>query len=72
MVTQLILILANIILINAGFLLSFLIRYGLPFPQHNFIPYKKSFVFLTLIYISALSFFRVYKGKFKYSWEVLT
>jgi lipopolysaccharide/colanic/teichoic acid biosynthesis glycosyltransferase len=70
MVTQLILILANIILINAGFLLSFLIRYGLPFPQHNFIPYKKSFVFLTLIYISVLSFFKVYKKRFKSSWEL--
>ncbi len=70
MVTQLILFLANIILINAGFLLSFLIRYGLPFPRHNFIPYKKSFVFLTVIYVSILFFFRVYKSRFKSSWDL--
>ena len=72
MVIQIILFLTDIVLINLTFLLSFLVRYGLPFPEYNFTPYKKSFVFLTLIYISALSLFRVYEGKFKYSWEVLT
>jgi len=67
---RIILFIANIVLINAGFLISFLIRYGLPFPEYNFLPYKKSFVFLTLIYISALSFFRVYKSRFKSSWDL--
>jgi len=57
-------------MINVAFLLSFFIRYGLPFPEDNFLPYKKSFVFLTVIYISALSFFRVYKSRFKSSWEL--
>jgi len=70
MLVQIILILANAALINAGFLCSFLLRYGLPFPKHNFLPYKNSFVFLTLIYISALSFFMVYKSRFKSSWEL--
>jgi len=65
-----ILILANAVLINLGFLVTFLIRYGLPFPENNFLPYKKSFVFLTLIYISALSLFRVYKSRFKSSWDL--
>ena len=60
----------DIILINASFLLSFLIRYGLPFPENNFLPYKSSFLYLTLIYISALSFFRVYKRRFKSSWDL--
>ena len=67
---QLILFLANIVLINPGFLIAFLIRYGLPFPEYNFLPFKKSFVFLTVIYISALSFFRVYKSRFKSSWNL--
>lgn len=67
---RIILILANALLINLGFLLAFLIRYGLPFPENNFLPYKKSFLFLTLIYISALSFFKVYKSRFKSSWEL--
>ncbi len=67
---KLLLLIANAFLINGGFLISFLIRYGIPFPQSNFLPYKKSFVFLTLIYILALSFFRVYKSRFKSSWDL--
>jgi len=69
MSVQLILLIANAVLINLGFLITFLIRYG-SFPESNFLPYRKSFVFLTLIYISALSFFRVYKRRFKSSWDL--
>jgi lipopolysaccharide/colanic/teichoic acid biosynthesis glycosyltransferase len=65
---RIILILANALLINLGFILAFFVKYGLPFPEYNFIPYKKSFVFLTLIYISALAVFGVYKNRFKSSW----
>jgi lipopolysaccharide/colanic/teichoic acid biosynthesis glycosyltransferase len=68
--TKFVLLLTDAVLINIAFLLSFLIRYGLPFPHRNFLPYRKSFVFLTVIYISALSFFRVYKNRFKSSWEL--
>jgi len=64
------LLLIDIVLINLGFLLSFLVRYGLPFPDRNFLPYRKSFVFVTLIYIAALSFFRVYKSRFRSSWDL--
>ncbi len=64
------LIIANAFLINLGFLLAFLIRYGLPFPESNFFPYKNSFVFLMLIYILALAIFGVYKSRFKSSWEL--
>jgi len=66
----LLLLIANVLSINGGFLVSFLIRYGIPFPEGNFTPYGRSFVFLTLIYISALSFFRVYKSRFKSSWDL--
>ena len=58
----------DIILINVGFLLAFLIRYGLPFPESNFLPYKNNFLFLTLIYLSMMVFFGVYKSRFKSSW----
>ena len=68
---RIILFLTDIFLVNAGLLLSFLIRYGLPFPENNFLPYKNSFVFLTLIYILALAVFGVYKSRFKSSWELL-
>ena len=64
------LIILNSILINVGFLLAFLIRYGLPFPEYNFLPYKKSFVFLTLIFLSAIAMFGIYKKKFKSSWDL--
>jgi lipopolysaccharide/colanic/teichoic acid biosynthesis glycosyltransferase len=57
-------------LINGGFALAFLVRYGLPFPEPNFLPYKNSFIFLTLIYLSALAIFGVYKGRFKSSWDL--
>ncbi len=60
----------NIILINLGFLIAFLIRYGLPIPERSFLPYKNSFVFLTLIYLSSLSLFGVYKTRFKSSWDL--
>jgi len=70
MLVRIILLLTNIVLINVGFPLSFMFRYGLPFPERNFAPYKSSFVFLTLIYMSALAFFQVYKRRFKSSWEL--
>ena len=67
---RIILVTTDIVLINLGFLLSFLIRYGLPFPERNFLPYRNSFVFVTLIYIASLSFFRVYKSRFRSSWDL--
>jgi len=70
MTTQPILLLVNTILINVGFLLAFLIRYSVSIPEYNFLPYKNSFIFLTLIYISTLSFFRVYKRRFRSSWDL--
>jgi exopolysaccharide biosynthesis polyprenyl glycosylphosphotransferase len=70
MLIRIILFLANMILINVAFLLSFLVRYGLPFPEFNFSAYKKIAVFLTLIYTSTLLLFRVYKSRFKSSWDL--
>ena len=67
---RIILFLTDIFLVNAGFLLSFFIRYGWSFPKRNFAAYESSFVYLTLIYISALAFFRVYKSRFRSSWEL--
>jgi len=61
---------ANAVLTNLGILFAFLIRYGLPLPEVNFTPFKKSFVFLTVIYISVLAFFGVYKSRFRSSWEL--
>jgi lipopolysaccharide/colanic/teichoic acid biosynthesis glycosyltransferase len=67
---RIILFLIDIVLVNLGFLLSFLIRYKLTLPRGNFLPYKNSAVFLTIIYVSALSVFGVYRSRFKSSWEL--
>jgi lipopolysaccharide/colanic/teichoic acid biosynthesis glycosyltransferase len=67
---QFFLFLINVILINIGFLISFFIRYGRSIPESSFLPYKNSFVFLTLIYLSALAVFGVYKSRFKSSWDL--
>jgi lipopolysaccharide/colanic/teichoic acid biosynthesis glycosyltransferase len=66
----LLLLIANALLLNVGFLASFLVRYGIPFPEGNFLSYQKSLVFLTVIYVAALSFFGVYKDRFKSSWDL--
>ncbi len=65
-----ILILINAILISIGFVVSFFVRYGADIPEITVPPYKKSSIFLTLIYILALAFFRVYKSRFRSSWEL--
>ena len=70
MVIQICLLFINIVLINIGFLSAFFLRYGLLIPESSFLPYKHSFVFLTLIYMSTLSFFRIYKKRFKSSWDL--
>ncbi len=70
MAIRVFLLITNAVLINLGFLISFLIRYGLQFPESSFLPYRNSFVFLTLIYLSALAMFGVYKKRFKSSWDL--
>jgi len=70
MATQVILFLANIVLINFGFLCAFVIRYGWPFPERNFAAYRGSFMLLTLIYTFALALFKVFKSRFKSSWDL--
>jgi exopolysaccharide biosynthesis polyprenyl glycosylphosphotransferase len=68
---QVLLVLLDAVLVNLAVLLSFLIKFGVVFPEPNFAPFRKSFVFLTLIYISSLSLFRVYKTRFRSSWDLL-
>ena len=70
MKTQFFILLINIILINIGFMVSFFIRYGLLIPERSFLPYKNSFIFLTLIYLSVLAVFGVYKSRFMSSWDL--
>lgn len=71
MVIRLILLLVNIVLINAAFLLSFIIRLGIHIPAFNFTPYKDSYIFLTLVYTLAFAFTGIYKKRFPSFWDFL-
>lgn len=67
---QLSLILIDVLLINLGFLISYLIRYGSTIPNDSFLPYRNSFIILTSIYITCLLYFGAYKTRFRSSWEL--
>ena len=70
MTTVILLCVADAILINVGFIMTFFIRYGRAIPDVTLPPYKNSFVFLTLIYMVMLAGFGVYKKRFKSSWSL--
>jgi len=65
-----ILLLADVVFINGAFLLSFLMRYGLPIPKRNFLPYEKACVLLVLMHVAALACSGVYRNRFKSSWDL--
>jgi hypothetical protein len=50
-IARFIILVFDILLLNVGFLMAFLVRYDFTLPQRSFLPYKNSFIFLTLIYI---------------------
>lgn len=66
---QIWLLFLDAILVNIGFLVAFFVRSDLPFAEHNFVPYKKTFAFLTAVFLFSLSLLKVYKGSFKSSWD---
>ncbi len=70
MTTRIFLFIANAVLINLGFLISFRIRYGENIPNPCFSAFRSSCIFLTLIYLFVLSFFKVYKSRFRSSWDL--
>ncbi len=70
MTLQIFLFIIDAFLLNAAFLLSFPVRYGLNIPEINFLPYKDNFPFLTFIYMLALVFTRVFKNRFCSYWHL--
>jgi len=70
MATSICLFFANIIVLNAAFLLSFYVRYGDDIPKYCFSAYKNTFVFLTVIQMLALASFGVYRHRFRSSWNL--
>ena len=67
---QFVVVFADVILINAAFIMSFAIRYGMNIPKASFSPYLDSYAFLTFIYMLSFLFARVFKKRFKSSWEL--
>jgi lipopolysaccharide/colanic/teichoic acid biosynthesis glycosyltransferase len=70
MAIRALLIFLDAVVLNLGFLVSFLLRYGIPFPEYNFSSYRKSAVFLSVIYVASLVVFGVYRRAFKSSWDL--
>lgn len=70
MTIRLILFLADSFLINAALLLAFVLRFRANIPESVFTPYKDSFAFITLIYLLALAFVRVFKSRFRSFWDL--
>lgn len=70
MALKALLIALDAVTINAGILIAFAIRFGMPVPEYNFSAYRNSFVFLTVIYIAVFSFFGVYRNRLKSSWDL--
>lgn len=70
MVLQFLLFIVDAFLLNAAFLLAFLVRYGFNIPEINFLPYKDNFPFLTFIYMLALVYARVFKNRFPSYWQL--
>jgi len=70
MILKIFLLLLDSVLINAAFLLSFLIRYGTDIPDYNFSSYKGNFLFLTFMYMLAFSFTRLFKNRFQSRWDL--
>lgn len=70
MVRKALLMLTDAVVVNLGILISFAIRFGIPLPEYNFSSYRRSFIFLSLIYVGAFFFFGVCKDRFRSSWDL--
>jgi FlaA1/EpsC-like NDP-sugar epimerase len=64
---KLILMLVDIVLINASFLLAFYIKFTYNIPSFHLVNYKRSCIAITIIYLIALSIFKLYKSLWKYA-----
>ena len=70
MKTKFLLVVYDTVLINGIFLLSFLVRYGLPLPKQNFGVYKENFAFLAFMYMLAFALAGVFQHRFRSYWNL--
>jgi lipopolysaccharide/colanic/teichoic acid biosynthesis glycosyltransferase len=70
MLIRLLIFIVDMVLVNAAFLLAFVLRYGFDVPTYNFTPYKESYIYLTALY--AVSFFiaKIFGNRFRSRWEL--
>jgi len=62
-----VLVSVDLILINAGYLISFLIKFGWNIPERNMEAYLSTWPWLTLTALCLLFFYRLY-GSYKWRW----
>lgn len=62
-----IVVLADLLLINAGYLVSFLIKFGWNIPERNFTAYLSTWPWLTISALGLLFFYRLY-GSYRWRW----
>lgn len=70
MIATILICIVDALLINVAFLLSFLIKFGTDTPEEYLLPYKESYMLLTVVYILTMAFYRVYKNHFRSVWEL--
>jgi len=68
--TQIFILFVNMVLVNASFLLAFLMRYGINFPEENFLPFKQNYLTITFIYLASFFFARFFRKRFRSHWKL--
>ncbi|MFX4262058.1 sugar transferase [Pelotomaculum propionicicum] len=61
------LIIIDLALINLGYILAFLLKFGWNIPKYNFAPYLSSWPLLTLCALALFYFYRLY-GSYRWRW----
>ncbi len=70
MLIRLLVFVIDMILVNAAFLLAFVLRYGFDVPEYNFTPYRENFIYLTALYAVSFFMMKVFRNRFRSHWEL--
>lgn len=64
---RIILVIIDLLFINLGYILAFLIKFGWSIPEENFTPYLSTWPWLTLSALALFYFYRLY-GSYRWRW----
>jgi lipopolysaccharide/colanic/teichoic acid biosynthesis glycosyltransferase len=70
MLIRLLIFIIDMILVNAAFLLAFVLRYGFNVPEYNFAPYRENFIYLTGLYVASFFMAKMFRKRFRSHWEL--